>query len=45
MAWAHGCLIFATMDYLQIEPVKGHHALLSPLFITTFALHKLLHSI
>jgi len=40
-----GLLIFASMDYLQIDPVKGRHALLSPLFVTSFVFHKLLHSV
>ena len=40
-----GIHIIATLDNLQIDPVKGRHPLLSPLLTTTFIFEKLCQSV
>ena len=40
-----GILIIATLDNLQLDPVKGRHPLLSPLLTTSFIFEKLCKSV
>ena len=40
-----GLLIYVSMDNLQIDPCKGKHPLLCPLFVSCFLFRKLIHSV
>ena len=40
-----GVLVFATMDYLQLDPVTGSHPLMSPSFTSSFYFRELIHSV
>ena len=40
-----GLLLWATMDYLQLDPVSGSHPLMSPTFAACFYFRELVHSV
>jgi hypothetical protein len=40
-----GVLVFATMDWKQLKPLSGLHAMLSPLIITSLTFLDLGHSV